>query len=562
MKQNILCVTALVETSPQALPLGAACICSSINHFAETKDTFSAKVFDFSLEDTLDLESIAESICSKENLYAVCFSVYVWNRNVLEELCKIIKSKRKEIITLAGGPEVTASPFSFSSFDYLASGEGEHSVVQLLSMLYKGQKPDLQGIYKNHENEAGQNSSVARAMPCPVENLTSPYLDGTLDVKKYGGALWELARGCPFKCSYCYESKGEKKIKCFPMERIKKELEYFKANKVPQVFVLDPTYNANKNRALEILQLIKKTTPDTFYYFEARAEFIDRQLAKAFAEIPCCLQFGLQSADEEVLKKVNRTFNKKAFQKNIGYLNETGAVFGFDLIYGLPGDTFKGFKNSIDFALSLYPNNLELFCLAVLPGTDLADKAEELGLTWQKEAPYLVTDSTSFHKDGIERAKNYSRCINYFYNDGRAVPWFLNLLRPLKLKPSEFFAEFEKFCMHNGIDLEDKDFARITKVQEEFIAKAYTDRHLEKLIPAAKDLIAMNNALSLVTAEGKESLVELSYHPDDLMSEYGTDIVFFAQNAGRHRNKTKVFATRNGPDWQVQKYQVKCRVIK
>ena len=118
------------------------------------------------------------------------------------------------------------------------------------------------------------------------------------------------------------------------------------------------------------------------------------------------------------------------------------------------------------------------------------------------------------------------------------------------------------FCMHNGIDLEDKDFARITKVQEEFIAKAYTDRHLEKLIPAAKDLIAMNNALSLVTAEGKESLVELSYHPDDLMSEYGTDIVFFAQNAGRHRNKTKVFATRNGPDWQVQKYQVKCRVIK
>ena len=556
MKQNILCVTALVETSPQALPLGAACICSSINHFAETKDTFSAKVFDFSLEDTLDLESIAESICSKENLYAVCFSVYVWNRNVLEELAAIVKSKNPQIITLAGGPEVTANPYGFKSFDYLACGEGEHSVVELLSMLYQGQKPDLQGIYKNHEASAGSKLGAQRSMPCPVENLTSPYLDGTLDVKKYGGALWELARGCPFKCSYCYESKGEKNIKCFPMERIKKELEYFKANKVPQVFVLDPTYNANKNRALEILQLIKKITPDTFYYFEARAEFIDRQLAKAFAEIPCCLQFGLQSADEEVLKKVNRTFNKKAFQKNIGYLNETGAVFGFDLIYGLPGDTFKGFKNSIDFALSLYPNNLELFCLAVLPGTDLADKAEELGLTWQKEAPYLVTDSISFHKDGIERAKNYSRCINYFYNDGRAVPWFLNLLRPLKLKPSEFFSEFEKFCMHNGIDLEDKDFARITKVQEEFIAKAYTDRHLEKLIPAAKDLIAMNNALSLVTAEGKESLVELSYHPDDLMSEYGTDIVFFAQNAGRHRNKTKVFATRNGPDWQVLKAKV------
>jgi radical SAM superfamily enzyme YgiQ (UPF0313 family) len=56
------------------------------------------------------------------------------------------------------------------------------------------------------------------------EELTSPYLDGTLDLSKYEGALWELARGCPFKCSYCYESKGEKKVRLLPMERIEKEL--------------------------------------------------------------------------------------------------------------------------------------------------------------------------------------------------------------------------------------------------------------------------------------------------------------------------------------------------
>ena len=551
MKKSILCVTALVETSPQALPLGAACICSSINHSPETRDLFSAKLFDFSLEDKYDLEEISDEICSDKALYAVSFSIYVWNRNVLENLCSLIKVKRPDVFSIAGGPEVTANPFSFRNFDWLCSGEGEYSVVHLLDDLEKKLEPEIQGVYRNGNDPVG--TEAVRSMPCPVENLPSPYLDGTLDVKKYGGALWELARGCPFKCSYCYESKGEKRIKYFPMERLEKELDYFARNKVLQVFVLDPTYNASKQRALEMLKLIKRKTPDTFYYFEARAEFIDRQLAKAFSEIPCSLQFGLQSADEEVLKKVNRTFNKKTFQKNIGLLNETGAIFGFDLIYGLPGDTFKGFKASIDFALSLYPNNLELFCLAVLPGTDLAEQAQELGLTWQHEAPYLVTDSTSFHSEGIERARSLSRCINWFYNDGRAVPWFMNLIHPLKEKPSEFFTGFEKYCWQNDIDCGSSDFNFITKTQIEFLSSRYVEKHLDKMIPAARDIISMNNALSLVTADGKETILELSYHPDDLMSEYGTDVFFFAQNAGRYRNCTRVFAGKNGPDWQVLK---------
>lgn len=555
MRKTILCVTALVETSPQALPLGAACICSSINNSFSLKDYFFAKLFDFSLEDNVNLTEIIEKICNEKNLYAICFSIYVWNRKVLQSLCDLLKAKKSNIITIAGGPEVTANPFSFNCFDYLVTGEGELSVVELFSLLSKNQDVNIQGVYKKSNSNFIESSQTnfQRSLSCPVETLSSPYLDGTLDVKKYGGALWELARGCPFKCSYCYESKGEKKIKYFPLARLEKELEYFSKNKVSQVFVLDPTYNASSERALKMLKLIKKITPNTFYYFEARAEFIDKKLARAFAEIPCSLQFGLQSADEQVLKKVNRTFNKKVFQKNIGLLNETGAIFGFDLIYGLPSDTFNGFKNSIDFALNLYPNNLELFCLAVLPGTDLADNAASLGLTWQKESPYLVTDSTSFHAEGILKARSLSKCINYFYNEGRAVPWFKNLIHPLKLKPSDFFVSFEKFCCKKNIDLDSKDFNLITKNQIDFIQEIYALAHQGKLFRVAKDIISINNALSSITAEGKESVLGLLYHPDDLMSEYATDIRFFAQNARHYSNKTKIFLGKNGIDWKILK---------
>ena len=89
----------------------------------------------------------------------------------------------------------------------------------------KNEKSDFpQGVYTS-SIERNMNSARCRAFPPELNTLSSPYLDGTLDPAEYGGALWELARGCPFKCSYCYESKGEKKIQYFPMERIEKELE-------------------------------------------------------------------------------------------------------------------------------------------------------------------------------------------------------------------------------------------------------------------------------------------------------------------------------------------------
>src|SRR6185369_4234334 len=97
----------------------------------------------------------------------------------------------------------------------------------------------------------------------------------------------------------------------------------------------------------------------------------------------CSLQIGLQSADPLVLKQVGRSFNRDDFSRRVGLLNDSGAVFGFDLIYGLPSDTLNGFCNSIDYAMPLHPTHLDIFPLAVLPGTRLATRGAEQRLRWQ-----------------------------------------------------------------------------------------------------------------------------------------------------------------------------------
>ena len=590
--KNLICTTLLVETSPQGLPLGAACIASAIKADSRTKDSFSVSLIDFSLEDPEVVlarekggnEKIAAHLAdtlAKKNPDFVCFSVYVWNHLVLEKTCRELKTRLPECICIAGGPEVTANPRSFTSFDFMIAGQGERAMVELLMKLLPLSKSDLaklsfsqngrvfdvQGIYVPSDSNQ-QKDEIIRACPLPPDLTASPYLDGTLDVAKYGGALWELARGCPFKCSYCYESKGEKKIAYFPMERLEKEIELFARKNISQVFVLDPTYNASKERAIKMLKIIEKKAPGMFFYFEARAEFIDRELARAFARIPCCLQIGLQSANPEVLKNVHRSLEKKRFVKNIGFLNEEGVTFGFDLIYGLPGDTFSGFCESIDFALLLYPNNLELFCLSVLPGTDLHDSALGFGLEWQKEPPYHVLNSPKFTENDLKKAEKLAEATNLFYTKGRAVALFNSVLYLLQEKPSIFLKHFADFleCNRKSATARgksstgsirdwsaDKDSLKIEELQLSFIKKKFQEKHLDSYFPAAEDLIKMHGALGRCTFDGTESVFISHYHPDDVMSEYGTDIEFFTENCGKQKCKVKVFSGYRGADWKVIK---------
>lgn len=545
MNAFCICTTLLVEKSPQALPLGAACIASSINHHQLTKDYCKATLVDFNLEDEeykkhsqnvkTSAAWIAEKLLSEFSNHQadkkICaFSMFVWNRLVLEETAALLK--KQGIVCIAGGPEITAHPQDFPVFDFVTTGEGETKVPALIHQICTGEKTTVE--------------------ECILENIPSPYLDGILNPDKYGGVLWELARGCPFKCSYCYESKGKNKVAMFPMDRINAELELFAQKKVPQVFVLDPTYNANKQRAIELLKLIAKKTPDTFYYFEARAEFIDRELAHAFTKIPCALQIGLQSAQEEVLKAVHRPFNKKQFTKNIGYLNEEGVIFGLDLIYGLPHETFKTFCQGIDFAISLYPNNLEIFCLSVLPGTDIFDRAKELNLTFDKEPPYNVIHTDTFSQTDIQNAKALSNACSLFYNQGRAVPWFNTICHGLKMRPSDFFKRFAKDynLEHNNFADNCKTHKEIEKLQLEFVSKLLKEKNLNRLYQAAADIIRFNGAMSRTLDTGKQEVLNLTYPPEYIDSPYATDLQYFVQNVPKKNRNITMYKKNNYVTWK------------
>ncbi len=548
-KPVIVIASLQVQTSFQAVPLGAACVVSALKADASVSSTADIRLYDRSLEDA-DIAASASSVIAR-GIADLCigspdpctgpvamtgFSVYVWNRSVLEAAARELRALVPGILLFAGGPEVSASPRSFDDglFDHLVCGEGEQGTVSLCRALLSG------GAVPR------EISTLARFPGADCANLSSPWLDGTLDdcvsVRECRGALWELARGCPYNCTYCYESKGEKKVRLFPLDRLEKELDRFVASGIERVFVLDPTYNASRERALTLLRLIEKKAPELHFNFEVRAELLDREMVEAFGKIPCSLQIGLQSTNPEALRLVNRPVDFSVFSKKVGLLNDEGIVFGLDLMYGLPGDSLSTFRAGIDYAVGLYPNNLEIFRLAVLPGTLLAEQAESLDVRHDAVPPYHVRSTPKFPQADIERAAAIGH--------------------PVKLKPAQFFQDFARFLSDEAtlkkypqlsggaaVEFGQKE---AEKLQLEFVEKKYREKEKAFLLPVLRDIITLNGAWTRALAEGEESKLSLSYHPEDLLSPDAMDLEYFNDNAYMENCTVRVFAGADGPELEIR----------
>lgn len=485
------------------MPLAASLLKAQLDSTAEINDKLDVFLMDFYVENSAEL--ISEKIF-KESPDMVGFSVYLWNRPLVEQICHIIKNRFPGTILFAGGAEATAFPLNLlnsAPFDFVVKGEGELPLAEAVKKILKKESYlHIDGIYTGKE----LNNSEKNQWPVPdLDLIPSPFLTGVLDLKKYRGVLWELSRGCPFKCSFCFESRGVEGVRQFPLNRIQKELELFESVKVNQVFVLDPTFNRDVTRAKKILRMIQKTAPLIHFTFEARTEFIDAEMAGLFAGINCSLQIGLQSAIPGVLSNVNRKIDPEKYAEKISLLNSSGVIFGLDLIYGLPGDNLEGFKYSLNYALRLQPNHLDIFPLAVLPGTALYDDAGSFSLKYLHEAPYTLISSPGFSEADMIAAESLKNACNTFYNIGGAAGWMFMVLETLDIDPSDFLESFTEYTVPGTGDKELLKNA-VTGIQLSFVKEQF-DRHDKKeLFPVMEDIITIHGAMNCSLYAGPYSL--------------------------------------------------------
>ena len=127
------------------------------------------------------------------------------------------------------------------------------------------------------------------------------------------------------------------------------------------------------------------------------------------------VETGPQTVGELALATCRRSFDGDALRRGVEACRAVGITAECDLIIGLPGDTPADVLAGIDFAIGLDPGIVQLSTLHVLPGTDLWERADGLGLLFDREPPHEIIATRDIAFADLRRLEVFGKAAAALY---------------------------------------------------------------------------------------------------------------------------------------------------
>lgn len=385
----------------------------------------------------------------------VCVSCYIWNLSFVKELMADLIKILPGADFWAGGPEVSYDAEKFltenSEFKGVMVGEGEETFKELAGY-YVEKNPqnlkDMTGICYRDGDQIIHNGWRQ------IMDLSSiPFIYKDLSEFKNRIIYYESSRGCPFSCSYCLSSI-DKKLRFRDTETVKKELQFFIDNKVPQVKFVDRTFNCKHDHAMAIWKYINENDNGvTNFHFEISADLLrEEELQEMSTMRPGLIQLeiGVQSTNLDTIKAIHRTMDFEKLKGIVDRIHSFGNIHQhLDLIAGLPYEDYDSFRHSFNDVYALKPQQLQLGFLKVLKGSHMMEMCKEYGIVYKTQEPYEVLSTKWLDYDHVLKLKTVENMVEVYYNSGQ----FQNTLEYLENFFPDAFSIYERlgnFYMEKG----------------------------------------------------------------------------------------------------------------
>ena len=385
----------------------------------------------------------------------VCVSCYIWNVSFVKELMADLTKILPDADFWAGGPEVSYDAEKFLTenpeFKGVMVGEGEETFRELAGYYVEKNPQDLKDMtgicYKDGEK-------IIHNGWRQIMDLSSiPFIYKDLSDFKNRIIYYESSRGCPFSCSYCLSSI-DKKLRFRDTEMVKKELQFFIDNKVPQVKFVDRTFNCKHDHAMAIWKYINEHDNGvTNFHFEISADLLrEEELQEMSTMRPGLIQLeiGVQSTNPDTIKAIHRTMDFEKLKGIVDRIHSFGNIHQhLDLIAGLPYEDYDSFRHSFNDVYALKPQQLQLGFLKVLKGSHMMEMCQEYGIVYKTREPYEVLSTKWLDYDHVLKLKTVENMVEVYYNSGQ----FQNTLEYLEGFFPDAFSIYERlgnFYMEKG----------------------------------------------------------------------------------------------------------------
>lgn len=321
----------------------------------------------------------------------VAFGVFIWNEFEIQKILKALKTDFNDSFKgriILGGPQISYTKSSLEKHyphaDVFIRGYAEMAIVDLVTQdVSKNQGTmNINGVHFAGDTDINTKATV------DLESLPSPYLTGLIKPQQF--IRWETQRGCKFRCSFCQHREPDKallKTKFFDLNRIYNETKWILDNPTIQdIAVLDPIFNSGSNY-IQILQWLYGYTGKLS--LQSRIEMVTQDFLKEIQNINktgnVVLEFGLQTIHKEEQKFIDRGNNMKKVSEILTMTSDRNINTEVSLIFGLPGQTYQSFEQSVNYCIQYKVNKIHAFPLMLLRGTPLYDNKDKLGLKQSHE---------------------------------------------------------------------------------------------------------------------------------------------------------------------------------
>jgi radical SAM PhpK family P-methyltransferase len=323
-------------------------------------------------------------------LIALTGTMYVFEQNIWE-IVTAIRRVKKDAKIIVGGPYISKEAeerepeyvkplFRYLNADfYCYSREGEQTLVKLLETLKNN--GDVSTV-PNLAYKSGKDYLVTPRMP-EKNPLAENMIDYTLFSEGFAKSGWANVRisdGCPYACGFCsFPEHGNERYVIMSLARIEKEFDSIKASgAITHIFFIDATMNVPPAQFKAMLRMMIAKNYGFKWHCFFRCDQTDEETIRLMKEAGCMGVFlGLESANETVLKNMDKTAHKEDFRRTMPWFKKYGLRQMISVQVGFPGETYESMKESFDFIEEIKPDFTRIqiwFCDATTPVWRKRDK--------------------------------------------------------------------------------------------------------------------------------------------------------------------------------------------
>jgi anaerobic magnesium-protoporphyrin IX monomethyl ester cyclase len=347
-------------------------------------------------------------------------------------IAAMIKDLRPDIATVVGGAHAcTIGPALLDShlaIDYLVIGEGEQTMLELALAGFKGAE-DIPGVAFRKEGGAtlsGQRELIADldVLPFPAYHLLP------LFPKRYNLPLFSYprapntsiisSRGCPYTCSYCDRSVFSRGFRFNSPEYVVEHISMLNRDYgIRHVSFYDDLFTFDRSRVARFCELKEQKGLRVSYNCIARLEHVDQELLALLKRSGCWqVNFGIESGDPEVLKRHRKFFGLDEVGRKLLMVRQAGMRVKGLFMVGLPGEDEASIRRTIDYALTLPLDEINVTKFTPFPGAPLYATIREQG-EFEENWPLMNCMNFVFVPRGMTKLQLeglYDEFIRRFYH--------------------------------------------------------------------------------------------------------------------------------------------------